>query len=116
MSDMWAGAAADWGYRSNIRVPALDRLDCPPDGGAGNGGAGDQAAAEAPGAAAAAADATATGTAPATKAAASATTAGTKAIAAIMRRTNAIASTRRDRVMATQQGQVLGGYTVVLLG
>jgi hypothetical protein len=42
MSDMWASAAKDWGYRSNIRVPALEGLDCPPDGGGegGNGGGG----------------------------------------------------------------------------
>jgi hypothetical protein len=40
MSDIWAGAAADWGYRSNIRVPALDGLDCPPDGGGGGGNGG----------------------------------------------------------------------------
>jgi hypothetical protein len=40
MSDLWARAAAEWGYRSNIRVPALDGLDCPPDGGGGGGSGG----------------------------------------------------------------------------
>ena len=59
MSDMWASAAADWGYRSNIRVPALDGLDCPrrTGGGGGTGGGGTAAGAwrcgKAPGRAAA---------------------------------------------------------------
>lgn len=47
MSDPWADTAAEWGHRSPIRVPVLDRYHCPEDGdgsgdgeGGGSGGGG----------------------------------------------------------------------------